>query len=165
MRSDVLNSCIVHHLAAEIGFQLVGVARAQPSPDFNRFRRWVDRGLAGEMRYLADHRSGIRGDLQLLLPGVRSVICVGLVYNGPEPLSTNLSDLERAWISRYAWGDDYHNVLRVKLDELVRKLLARQAFSWRICVDTTPLLERSLGRQAGLGWIGKNTCLINQKVG
>jgi epoxyqueuosine reductase len=128
----------------------------------------VERGLAGEMRYLADHRADMRGDPENLLPGVRSIICVGLVYNGPEPLSTefcNFSSAERAWISRYGWGDDYHDVLRAKLGEFARKLLEIEAFSWRICVDTAPLLERSLARQAGLGWIGKNTCLINQRIG
>jgi len=165
MRSNGLNSRIIHHLAAEVGFQLVGVAAARPAPDFDRFRGWVDRGLAGEMRYLTDHRADVRNDSEKLLPGVRSVICVGLVYNGPEPLSTEFSDSERAWISRYAWGEDYHKVLREKTAELTRKLLEIKLFSWQICVDTAPLLERSLARQAGLGWIGKNTCLINQKIG
>jgi epoxyqueuosine reductase len=165
MRLNGLNSRIVHHLAAEVGFELVGVTASGPAPDFERFRSWVDRGLAGEMRYLTDHRAGVRGDPEKLLPGVRSIICVGLVYHGPEPLSTEFSDQERAWISRYAWGEDYHSVLRAKLDELVDKLSKIEEFSWRICVDTAALLERSLARQAGLGWIGKNTCLINQKIG
>jgi epoxyqueuosine reductase len=141
------------------------VAAPDPAPDFARFRNWVDRGLAGEMNYLTDHRADIRSDPSRLLPGVRSIICVGLIYNGPEPYSTEFSDPERAWISRYAWGNDYHDVLRVKLDDLVHRLLNIQEFSYRICVDTAPLLERSLSRQAGLGWIGKNTCLINQKLG
>ncbi|MGA2711498.1 MAG: tRNA epoxyqueuosine(34) reductase QueG [Bryobacteraceae bacterium] len=165
MRSNGLNSRVVHHLAAECGFELVGVTEAGPAPDFDRFRGWVDRALAGEMGYLTDHRAGIRGDPEKLLPGVRSIICVGLVYNGPEPLSTEFSDRERAWISRYAWGEDYHDVLRAKLGEFAHKLLEIAEFSWRICVDTAPLLERSLARQGGLGWIGKNTCLINQKIG
>ena len=165
MRLNGLNSRIVHHLAAEIGFELVGVTMAHPTRDFDRFRSWVDRGLAGEMRYLGDHRGDIRSDAEKLLPGVRSVICVGLVYHGPEPLSTEFSDRERAWISRYAWGEDYHNALRAKIAEFAHKLLEIEEFSWRICVDTAPLLERSLARQAGLGWIGKNTCLINQKIG
>jgi epoxyqueuosine reductase len=165
MRLNGLNSRIVHHLAAEVGFELVGIAAARPVPDFDRFRGWVDRGLAGEMRYLTDHRADVRDDAEKLLPGVRSVICVGLIYNGPEPLSTEFSDLECAWISRYAWGEDYHKVLREKIAEFARKLLEIEKFSWRICVATAHLLERSLARQAGLGWIGKNTCLINQKVG
>jgi epoxyqueuosine reductase len=144
---------------------LAGVAAVQPAPDFGRFRHWVDRGLAGEMQYLTDHRADIRGDPVRLLPGVQSIICVGLIYNGPEPYSTSFADPERAWISRYAWGDDYHDVLRAKLQQLHCKLLEIERFDSRICVDTAPLLERSFGRQAGLGWIGKNTCLINQKLG
>jgi epoxyqueuosine reductase len=160
-----INSRVVHHLAAECGFDLAGIAGSHSAPDFGRFRRWVDRGLAGEMRYLTDHRADIRGDAARLLPGVESIICVGLIYNGPEPYSTRFADPERAWISRYAWGEDYHEVVRSKLEALNRKLLEIEQFSSRICVDTTPLLERSLARDAGLGWIGRNTCLINQKLG
>jgi epoxyqueuosine reductase len=160
-----INSRIVRNLAAECGFDLAGVTAPQTPPDFGRFRGWVDRGLAGEMRYMTDHRADVRGDLAQLLPGVKSVVCVGLVYNGPEPYSTRFADPERAWISRYAWGADYHDTVRAKLEELNRKLLEIEQFRSRICVDTAPLLERSLGRDAGLGWIGRNTCLINQKLG
>ena len=138
----------------------------QPVPDFGRFQNWVDRGLAGEMRYLADYRADVRSDpARLIARTMRSIICVGLVYNGPQPYSTQFTDPERAWISRYAWGEDYHKLLRAKLDKLNHKLLEIEEFSSRICVDTAPLLERSLARRAGLGWIGKNTCLINQKLG
>jgi len=160
-----VNSRVVHDLAAECGFELVGVTAPGPAPDFARFRNWVDRELAGEMRYLTDHRADVRSDPEQLLPGVRSIICLGLVYNGPEPLSTAFSDLERAWISRYAWGEDYHTVLRSRIEALAAKLLEIEQFQYRICVDAAPLLERSLAHQAGLGWIGKNTCLINQRIG
>ena len=160
-----LSSRFVHDLAAECGFDLVGVASASPVPDFDRFRDWADRGLAGEMRYLTDHRAEIRGDLGRLLPGVRSVICTGTLYNGPEPHSTEFTDPERAWISRYAWGEDYHESIQAKLKVLGAKLKKLKGGEWRSCVDTAPLLERSLARQAGLGWIGKNTCLISQTAG
>lgn len=156
---------LVRELAAECGFALAGVAAAGPAPDFGRYRDWLDRGLAGEMRYLTDHRAKIRSHPEALLPGVRSVISVGMLYNGPEPNSTEFSDPERAWISRYAWGEDYHAKIRAKLEELACKLLKTEKFVWRACVDTAPLLERSFARQAGLGWIGKNTCLINQEMG
>jgi epoxyqueuosine reductase len=162
---SLLNSRIVRNLAAECGFDLAGVTIPHPAPDFGRFQHWVDRGLAGEMRYLTDHRAQIRSDPASLLPGVESIICVGLVYNGPEPYSTRFADPERAWISRYAWGEDYHDVVRAKLQGLSLKLLEIEQFRFRICVDTAPLLERSLARRAGLGWIGKNTCLINQQLG
>ena len=117
------------------------------------------------MRYLTDHRAGIRNDPEQMLPGLRSIICVGLVYNGPEPRSTEFSDIECAWISRYAWGEDYHRILRDRLEDLAWKLSGIEKFAWRVCVDTAPLLERSLAAQAGLGWIGRNTCLINQRLG
>ncbi len=160
-----ISSRLVRDLAVECGFGLAGIAAPGPSPDFARFRDWVDRGLAGGMRYLTDHRADVRNNPEHLLPGVRSIICVGLLYNGPEPYSTEFSDPERAWISRYAWGEDYHGVIRAKLESLAGKLLQSEMFEWRGCVDTAPLLERSFGRQAGLGWIGKNTCLINQSLG
>jgi epoxyqueuosine reductase len=163
--SERITSRLVCDLAAECGFELAGVAAPCPVPDFARFRDWVDRGLAGEMRYLTDHRAEVRSDPAKLLRGVRSIICLGLLYDGPEPYSTGFSDPERAWIARYAWGDDYHEAIRAKLERLAGKLLEVEAFRWRACVDTAPLLERSFGREAGLGWIGKNTCLINQQLG
>ncbi len=163
--SDKLNGRVIRELAAEFGFQLAGVTSAAPVPDFERYRDWVDRGLAGEMKYLTDHRADIRGDMERLLPGVRSVICTGTLYNGPEPYSTEFSDPERAWISRYAWGEDYHDTIQARLKQFVCKLQEINGGEWRSCVDTAPLLERSLARQAGLGWIGKNTCLISQKEG
>jgi epoxyqueuosine reductase len=134
-------------------------------PDFERFQSWTARGLAGEMRYLTDRRGDLRSSAENLLPGVRSIVSVGLVYNGPEPYSTQFDDRERAWISRYAWGGDYHEIIREKLQQLACKLLEIENFQWRACVDTAPLLERSIGRAAGLGWVGRNTCLINQRLG
>lgn len=121
--------------------------------------------MGGEMKYLTDHRAALRGDPAALLTGVKSIIAVGLIYNGPEPYSTAFTDIERAWISRYAWGEDYHDVVRTKLRELAGRLLEIADFQWRACVDTAPLLERSIAHQAGLGWIGRNTCLINQQQG
>jgi epoxyqueuosine reductase len=165
MVAQRVNSRLIRDLAAECGFALAGVAAPRPVPDFARFRDWVDRGLAGDMRYLTDHRASLRSDAEHLLAGVRSIMCVGMLYDGPEPCSTAFSDPERAWISRYAWGEDYHAAIREKLEELARKLLALEDFQWRICVDTAPLLERSFAHMAGLGWIGKNTCLINQHLG
>jgi epoxyqueuosine reductase len=154
-----VSSRLVRQLAAEVGFQLAGVARAKGSeaaPDFDRFRSWTERGLAGEMRYLTDHRADLRSDPQNLLPGVHSVVCVGMHYGG---------DLPPAGIARYAHGEDYHTVIRRRLEDLAARLREYAEFEWRACVDTAPLLERSFARQAGLGWIGKNTCLINQERG
>jgi epoxyqueuosine reductase len=117
------------------------------------------------MRYLTDYRADRRNDPGSLLPTARTVICLGILYNGPEPRSTDFDEPGRAWISRYAWGDDYHIVIKQRLEDLVKTLLEIEPFDYKICVDTAPLLERSYAREAGLGWIGKNTCLINQQKG
>ena len=154
----------VRRLAVECGFELAGVAQAAPLPDDSaRYLNWVNRGMAGAMGYLTDRRAGIRTDPLLLLPAARSIISVGKLYNGPQPRSTEVRDSETGWISRYAWGTDYHEVVRAGLERLVRAL--GDDHEWKICVDTAPLLERSYAREAGLGWIGKNTCLINQEMG
>ena len=152
----------VKQLASSCGFELAGVAAAVPSPDNDQYRDWIERGMAGAMGYLTDRRADIRMDPRSLLPTARSIICVGKLYNTP-PYSTELSDAELGWISRYAWGDDYHEVLRRDLERLVAHLPS--GHDYKICVDTAPLLERSYARQAGLGWIGKNTCLINEPLG
>jgi epoxyqueuosine reductase len=151
--------------AEAAGFDLSGVATASPHGDAARYQAWVAAGSAGEMRYLTDYRADRRRDPSELLPNVRSIICLAMFYNGPEPRSTEFDEPGRAWISRYAWGDDYHETLKRRLDSLVRELLEIEPFDYKICVDTAPLLERSYAREAGLGWIGKNTCLINQGKG
>jgi len=119
------------------------------------------------MRYLTEHRGPVRQNPANLLPGVKSILCVGKLYNSPYPYSTEFSDSERAWISRYAWGGDYHDTLREGLLRVAKELERRadEDFTHRICVDTAPILERSYARLSGLGWIGKNTCLINQLKG
>src|SRR5476649_836581 len=163
----ILQTAAVRDLARECGFELAGVAPAAHAPDHARYREWVDAGYAGEMGYLTDRRAGLRESPQSLLPAARSVICVGKLYNTPWPYSTKFAGPGRAWISRYAWGGDYHDVVRRGLERL-RDLLRERAgtdFESKICVDTAPLLERSYARMAGLGWIGKNTCLINQQSG
>jgi epoxyqueuosine reductase len=117
--------------------------------------------MAGEMRYLTDRRAEVRRDVRNLLPSAKSVICVGKLYNTPDP-PRGAGD---ARISRYAWGKDYHVTMREALARMVARLSEIEDFEWKICVDTAPLLERSFARQAGLGWIGKNTCLINEPLG
>jgi epoxyqueuosine reductase len=157
----------VRELARECGFELAGVAAAEPLPDHDWYREWVDAGFAGEMSYLAGRRAEVRRDPRELLASARSVICVGRLYNTPWPYSTRFSDEERGWISRYAWGSDYHDEMRRGLERLDAALRERAGAGYqsKICVDTAPLLERSYARMAGLGWIGKNTCLINQESG
>ena len=110
------------------------------------------------MKYLTDHRAAVRSDINRLLPGARSVICVGKLYNTGAPEPPN-------GISRYARSRDYHVTIKQSLQNLTARLLEIEPFDYKICVDTAPLLERSYARQAGLGWIGKNTCLINEPRG
>ena len=154
----------IKRLAHECGFELAGIAPAEPlGHDSQRYLDWVDRGMAGAMGYLTDRRATTRTDPKLLLETARSIICVAKLYNRPEPRSTEMAQVERGWISRYAWGEDYHDVMRRGLEQFVAKLGLQHEY--KICVDTAPLLERSYARQAGLGWIGKNTCLINQEIG
>ena len=157
----------IRELARQCGFELAGVARAEPLADRRMYHDWVAAGYAGKMSYLTDRRAQARDDPRHLLPSARSVICVGKLYHTPWPYSTRFDDESRAWISRYAWGDDYHLVLRRGLAQMETLLRERSgaAFESKICADTAPLLERSYARAAGLGWIGKNTCLINQPQG
>lgn len=160
-----MRSLEVKRLAHECGFELAGVARAEPAREAAWFQEWAAAGMAGEMRYLADRRAELRNDPRALLPSARSIICVGKLYNGPQPYSIRFNECERAWISRYAWGEDYHDILRNGLRRLCARLEEAGPFDWKICVDTAPLLERVYARQAGLGWIGRNTCLIHEGQG
>jgi len=160
-----LDSADIRRWAGELGFALAGVARAVPVPEAAWYQQWIEAGFAGEMKYLTDHRAAIRSDPRQLLPTVQTIVCVGMFYNTPAP-PTLQNDSYRGWISRYAWGDDYHEVIRARLRQLAERMCAAYGdFDYRVCVDTAPLLERSYARLAGLGWIGKNTCLINQGQG
>ncbi|MBV9612606.1 MAG: tRNA epoxyqueuosine(34) reductase QueG, partial [Acidobacteriaceae bacterium] len=157
----------IKELAWACGFELAGITPALPSEDLARFETWRGAGMAGEMTYMTDRRGDLRADPRLLLPGAESIVCVGKLYNTPFARSIECKDPERGWISRYAWGTDYHDVMRRGLEQLIEGIeaLHGESFEWKICVDTAPLLERSYARAAGLGWIGKNSCLINQERG
>lgn len=154
-------------LAHACGFELAGIAAANPAEDFGRFENWRSSGLAGEMGYLTDRRGDLRSDPRNLLASAQTILCVGKLYHTPHPYTNEIQDAGCGWISRYAWGADYHDVMRRDLEQLVGGIREAhgQPFEWKICVDTAPLLERSYARLAGLGWIGKNTCLINQQQG
>ncbi len=162
---SVLTSRAVKDLAREAGFDLAGVTTADPVAESQYYAQWLAQGCAGEMTYLYGRRAELRCDVRSLLPSARSVLCLGVLYNAPLPYSTQYDLHERAWISRYAWGDDYHELLRARMRVLVERLRAFAAFAYKLCVDTSPVLERALAQRAGLGWIGKNTCLINQQIG
>src|SRR6266699_803794 len=155
--------------AKSLGFELCGVVRAERFPELDQTSEWLARGYAGEMKYLADPR---RSDPRSVLPGIQSVIVCLLNYNTAQPLSAAPSVVgadgePRGWISRYAWGDDYHEVLRDRLERLVEFLRERFTvpFEARAYVDTGPIQERVLAKYAGLGWLAKNTLLPNQMLG
>ena len=155
--------------AKSLGFDLCGVVRAEKFPELEQISEWLGRGYAGEMKYLADPR---RSDPQGAMSEIRSVIVCLLNYHTARPLSTDCpvprEDGEpRGWISRYAWGDDYHQVLRERLNGLMDFLRQRfsEPFEARAYVDTGPVQERILAKYAGLGWLGKNTLLLNEKIG
>ncbi len=153
----------VKRKAAALGFDLVGIAPAVRPSGLDALDRWLDRGFAGAMTYIERRRPAYEHP-QCLLAGVRSLIVVGLNYRTRDP---QVAEGTQARVSRYAWGDrDYHDVIGQKLRRLSDWLhQQRPGCRTRIAVDTAPLLERSFGRLAGLGWIGKNTMLINRRLG
>jgi epoxyqueuosine reductase len=150
-------------LAREVGFDLVGVAAPDPPPELAHFARWLARGHAGEMTYLTG-QADRRADLRVAFPWARSVLAVGLQYDTPHPYSTEGHG--EAWIARYAWGDDYHDVLKALLERLVARLAGEAGpFESRTYVDTGPIVERAYAAAAGLGAWGKNTCLLHPEHG
>jgi epoxyqueuosine reductase len=157
-------------LARAAGFDLCGIAPAAEFPELAHLGEWLERGHAGEMRYLHDQR---RRSPAQAMQGARSVIVCALHYNTALPASIDAAapastpSGPRGWISRYAWGDDYHEVLGEKLEALVRNLRGefREPFEARAYVDTGPIVERVAAKYAGLGWLAKNTCLINEELG
>jgi len=153
--------------ARALGFDLCGVAPADDFSELARLPEWLSRGRAGEMHYLADPR---RGSPSSAMPGARNIIVCALNYNTDHPYSTEFAaqaESDRGWISRYAWGEDYHLVLGKKLDALLDKMHAQfgESFEARAYVDTGPIVERVAAKYAGLGWLGKNTCLIHEQLG
>jgi epoxyqueuosine reductase len=162
-----IDAAKIKELAFRCGFELAGIAPAAPSPDFERFNEWRASGMAGEMSYLTDHRGDLRSNPRNLLPTAKSIVCLGRLYNTAPSHKIDFVAEGRGWISRYAWGADYHDVLRADMQRLVEEIARfhSEPFDSKICVDSAPLLERSLARQAGVGWIGKNTCLLNQEKG
>ena len=151
--------------AREIGFDLCGIAAAEDHAQLHFLNEWLDRGYAGEMGYMA-RTAERRADIRAVMPSARSVIVLGTLYNSDRPYSTEISDSGEALISRYAWGDDYHRVLGVRTEALRDwMVLTDPSIETRVYVDTGPVQEKVYAERAGVGWIGKNTCLINPKLG
>jgi epoxyqueuosine reductase len=176
----------ISQLAAEVGFAAAGLA-AVPEPgspedqaERSRFDSWIAAGRAGEMDYLQrrdDSGSLLRSSVRVALPWARSVIVCAANYNSAQPRSTDPATADAGWIARYAWSgkpgpdghprpSDYHKVLLRRLESLRDRLSAALGpFESRCFVDTGPVVERVYARYAGIGWTGKNTCILNQKLG
>ena len=152
--------------ANELGFELVGITPAAHSETIARYREWIENGYAGKMHYLEKHLS-LKSDVRQLLAEAKSVISLAMNYYTLDPPKALTQDPGRGQISRYAWGDDYHELIRERLLELVTfiKQTAESELKTRVCVDTAPILEREYAQKAGIGWIGKNTNLIHWRSG
>jgi epoxyqueuosine reductase len=171
MTNSMIEAEWIAERARTLGFELCGVVPAGAFPELEHFGDWLERGYQGEMKYLEDPR---RRDLSLVMGPVRSVIVCALNYNTEHVYSVNAAgagevaaDAPQGWISRYAWGDDYHEVMWGRLNALEAELQERipEPFSSRAYADTGPLPERVLAKHAGLGWLGKNTLLLNKELG
>ena len=169
----------VDALAREAGFAKAGIAPVPPPgeelSELSHFEPWIERGYAGEMEYLKRRDQAnrpLRSSLRIAVPWARSVIVCAANYNTDAPRSIDPASPETGWIARYAWtGEagqptDYHDVLLRRLQQLEQSLQqALGPFQARCYVDTGPLVERVYAKYAGIGWIGKNTCIIDQKLG
>jgi epoxyqueuosine reductase len=156
------SSVLIKEFATEIGFDLCGIARARSLDEHKEvLAKWVKSGFNGDMAYLGQNM-GKRTDPRNLVPGAKSVIVTGLNYYSEKKQGGN--DIPE--ISRYAYGDNYHDVIRKKLNgilEFIKNIYPETV--GRTFVDTAPLLEKAWGKEAGLGWPGKNSILINRKIG
>jgi epoxyqueuosine reductase len=165
---------LVKRAASEAGFDLCGVAPAADSRELAHFPVWIAAGRAGEMKYMEsrdDQGELKRASLSRVAPWAKSVIVCALNYNTDHPYSTQVNDPARGWISRYAWSrEDYHDAVLRRLKQVEAALheataSAHPDLTTRSYVDTGPIVERVFARYAGVGWIGKNTCILNQKKG
>jgi len=152
--------------ALGLGFNLIGISPIDSFPENQFFKEWLDKGFSGEMTYL-ERNPEKREDIQNILPGAKSVISCAMNYNTDYPYSIEKTDKTKGWISRYAWGDDYHDTIKDKLQILINYISSESSdeVKSKLYVDTGPVLEKTYGKYAGVGWVGKNTCLINQEIG
>lgn len=152
--------------AHKLGFNLVGITRAQPSPTLDAYYRWIDAGMHGKMGYMArEDRTSRRADLNQIVPDAQTIIMVGLDYRSKAISSSLLEDPSRGRIASYAWGLDYHDVMQPQLERFAEWLAGQQPHTHKVYVDTGAVLERSHAQQAGMGFIGKNTMLIHPQRG
>ncbi len=155
-------STLIKQRAHEMGFAACGIAPAVPSETHGHLLDWLMNGYNASMRWIArEDAIAKRGDLQKVLPGAQSVVCVALHYRTNE----HWNDEKHGKVARYARGVDYHDVLTARLRELQSWIQENWPCNGRVYVDTGPLLEREIARRAGIGWVGKNTMLLSRELG
>jgi len=161
-----LTAADIKQQARALGFDACGIAPAGDHPELKFFKDWLARGYAGNMGYLP-RSAERRADVRRVMPSAQCVIATATVYNTKRPYSIECADPGRAHIARYAWGDDYHEVIGRRLEQLLEWMRAASdvPFEARVYVDTGPVQERVYAQHAGIGWIGKNTCLIHPELG
>ena len=150
----------------ELGFQQVGIAGVELDEHEAHLQRWLDAGLHGEMDYMAAHGHK-RSRPDELVPGTLRVVSLRMDYlPGDTRMTQLLGEPDKAYVSRYALGRDYHKLIRKRLQQLAERIQAQIGpFGFRAFVDSAPVLEKALASKAGLGWIGKNTLLLNKQAG
>jgi len=167
-------SALIKRQASEAGFDLCGIAPATDSRELQYFPEWIEAGHAGEMKYMEarDEQGSLkRASLSRVAPWARSVVACAINYNTDHPYSIEVREPNRGWISRYAWSrEDYHDAVLRRLKRVEAALHetvcdSQPELITRSYVDTGPIVERVFAKYAGVGWIGKNTCVINQKIG
>ena len=154
--------------AHRLGFSLAGVTSPDPPPHLSTFENWLAMGRHADMSYLATERGRLRrADIRLILPECRSILTLGIRYPAPVLSLPEQEEIPKGQIAAYAWGPDYHQVLPEKMKALINTIQNHigQTFPYLCYTDTGPILERDLAQRAGLGWIGKNTCLIHPHMG
>jgi epoxyqueuosine reductase len=162
----MVTSADVKAKARDLGFDLCGIAPVANHPELGFLPEWIARGFAGSMAYL-ERSADRRADVRRLVPSAQSVIVTATLYNTDRPYSVERDDPRVGEIARYAWGDDYHEIIGGRLDALLAWLreMSPEPVEARAYVDTGPVQERVYAQHAGLGWIGKNTCVINPDIG
>jgi epoxyqueuosine reductase len=185
MRTEANGPLLIHHssdlkalvkrAAEDAGFDLAGIAPSSDARDLEYFPAWIAAGHAGEMKYLEardDQGELKRASLARVAPWARSVVVCAINYNTDQRYSIQVNDTARGWISRYAWSrEDYHDAVLRRLKQVEAALRSalpeeqRASLATRSYVDTGPIVERVYAKYAGVGWVGKNTCIINQKKG
>jgi len=152
--------------AQKLGFELVGILPVEPSQTVDHYEQWLKDGHAGEMDYLEKHLS-LKRDPRQILPEAQSIVALAINYYTLDPPKSLAEDSSRGQISRYAWGTDYHRLIRLKLDRLATFIqkAAEEKVKTRVYVDTAPVLEREYAERAGIGWIAKNTNVIHWRAG